>query len=202
MKILVVPGWYPNNLEPLNGLFISDFVRLLRQTPLSIDTVYSDLNFRYLKKHIYAARSEVRVDQNQNKDYRITGPAWPKNNRLGFKQWRKKAQQAIEQYIKIEGTPDIIHAHTYLGAIISYDFSKRHNIPLVITEHYTGWINGAISKRHKSLSQLPFSHADLVTAVGSVLATQLESFSNSVAVVTTFIDTDVLQPDPSHTTDE
>ena len=201
MKILVVPGWYPNHLEPLNGLFISDFVRLLRQTPLSIDTVYSDLNIRYLKYHIYLTRSEIRVDQDHNKDYRHTGPTWPKNNAVGFQQWKTKAQRALERYIAIEGAPDIIHAHTYLGAIISYEFSKKLNIPFIITEHFTGWINGTISKRHKSYSELPFRHADLVTAVGRCLATQLESLSKSVEIVPNFIDTDVFKPDHSHRQD-
>ena len=177
-------------LQPLNGIYVQDQIELLRKNGLQVDLVYADLNIAYLMKGHFQKRRTIKIDHRGNKEYVLSGPTWPKNNLFGFKNWVKKYVLLIEDYIKKEGPPDIIWAHTYLGAIISSKI-QSFDIPFIVTVHFTGWINHTIPKLHKREGLKAFKRATAVCAVSKFLKDHLENtFHISCHLVPNFIDED------------
>jgi len=168
---------------------VRDQVRLLRHEGLSIDLVHADLNVAYLWHGHVTRKLVIRADQAGNKDYVITAPFWPKNSKCGLHGYIRSYSALVDHYILKEGRPDIIHAHTYLGAGVAKKVKQQFEIPYIVTEHYTGWLNGKISADHKKLGIEAFATADQILAVSHTLKDRLEFFTKrNVQVVPNFID--------------
>ena len=110
----------------------------MRAQGTMMDMVYLDYNIAYLAHKKWASLTKIHLDQYGNKDYIKSGPFWPKNNSWGLTRWVKAYVEWTHHYIEQEGLPDIIHAHTYLGAAVAYEIKKILNIPYVVTAHFTG----------------------------------------------------------------
>jgi len=100
--------------------------------------------------------------------YRVEGmyylPPSDYNNLFG---WVKAGMLAFEIYVKINGRPDIIHAHNALYAgILAEKISKKCNIPYIITEHSTAFARNLV-KDKRLLKQVnkSFTDASAVFAV-------------------------------------
>ncbi|MEL6389468.1 MAG: glycosyltransferase [Bacteroidota bacterium] len=188
-RILVIPGWYPSTLEPLNGDFIEHQVSIIRRAGYALDVVFYDGNIRYLSKGQISQCSRVSAYEQRSKDLVISGPTWPKNSVFGLHLWIKKfASHAIE-FGATYGKPDIIHAHTYLGGAVAKRIAELWDKPYVITEHYTGWMTGNYRKSHHRLAKAAFTNADKITAVSKSLGDCLSrEFAIQAEMVPNFID--------------
>ncbi|MCB9361779.1 MAG: glycosyltransferase [Flavobacteriales bacterium] len=62
-----------------------------------------------------------------------------------YEMWIKYGDFAFNHYIKKYGKPDVIHAHNmiYAGLLAVY-LNKKHNIPIVVTEHSSQYAMGKI----------------------------------------------------------
>lgn len=190
-------------MEPLNGDFIRNQVHLLREEGYVMDLVYADLNIRYLKNLQLTSGYHLQSDRNGNVDFIISGPFWPKNNIPGFRRWIRKYVQWIEIYFKMRGMPDIIHAHTYLGGIVSSIIKEKYHIPFLVTEHYTGWMDRSISAYHHKVGIESFQNADVITAVSTALQQCLKKkISKEVEVISNFIDTKLFKSSVRKSGDE
>jgi len=148
-RVLVITGWYPSIREPNNGDFVKEQVRLLRQEGLSIDVIYADLNIAYLLDGRSNRRTQTNLCKDRNREVIVSGPFWPKNQTWGLNQWIQQYAMIVIQQLKRDslfGIPNIIHAHTYLGGAVASMIKRKQGIPYIITEHYTGWIDGSIKK--------------------------------------------------------
>ena len=164
----------------------------MRHHGVHMDLVHNDLNIRYLLNGLWQSQLKIRQDQFGNIDYLKFGPSWPKNNRWGLKMWQKKNLAFIESYFKEFGMPEIVHAHTYLGAILASAMSTRHRIPFVVTTHYTGWLDGRIRPLHQKMAEEAFSKARKVFAVSKTLAHHISSSTSlEVEVMPNFVNTDL-----------
>lgn len=200
--ILVISGWYPSYLEPLNGDFVKDQVALLRRHGQRVDVVYADLNIAYLARRQMSKRQYTHQDITGNNTTTISGPTWPKNTSWGLKQWIKSYAQLISEHISACGRPSLIHAHTYLGGAVAKCIADSHHIPYLITEHYTGWMTGHYRRSHLSIATSAFAHARAVTSVSSALADSLKSLAGiSASVLPNFIDTTLFAPIDRQTTE-
>ena len=147
----------------------------------------------------WSRRITLSSDEQGNIDSVCRGPFWPKNNFLGMGRWIQVYVSWVEQYFLHKGKPHIIHAHTYLGALIAHEVKKKHQIPYLVTEHYTGWMDGTIRKSHKLLAKKAFKNADLVSAVSPALRDVLiQEVKVEVKVIPNFIDTGLFAFDTDH----
>lgn len=88
----------------------------------------------------------------------------------------------------------MVHAHTYIGAIIAREIKKTHKLPFIVKEHYTGWIDGTIREYHLRKGIDAFTDANIVTAVSKSLAYALEEQIQKAVVVTpNFIDAKIFR---------
>jgi len=134
MHILEIPSFFP----PYGGEFcieqskaltmMGHKVRILANVQLSIKRSYKDFFFAHTSSEtkdyegITAVRREMR--------------GLPKCVRPNVKRWIKGITSMFDDYIKVYGKPDIIHAHCakwagYAALLIK----KQYSIPYIITEH-------------------------------------------------------------------
>lgn len=113
----------------------------------------------------------------------------PRNSKLGMQRWLIIFQKQIDRYLLTHPKPSVIHAHTYLGAWAAIKASKDHDIPLVVTEHFTGLLSGNISDLHDEIAKRAYKECNKIYAVSHALAQSVRGRYNvRVDVVPNFID--------------
>ena len=144
-QILVLPSWYPNQLDKFAGDFIQRHVK-------AISALRSQYIIYVVKDEFAKITSDVFIDTHVNELYtekiiyyhcKKTGIrvldkliSQLKLNQLYFK--------AINEYVNINGTPALIHVHVILKAgLIALWASKKWNIPFIISEHWSVFLEEA-----------------------------------------------------------
>jgi Glycosyltransferase len=185
-------------LEPLNGIFVKDQLRLLRQAGVRVDLVHADLNVAYLlKKNQWKKDNQLQIDNDGNIDLILSGPTLPKNNRFGFKKWIQYYIRLVETYISAYGLPHLIHAHTYLGAIVAHQLKEKMGLSFIVTLHFTGWIKGGLVDHHKRLALAALRESSQIICVSNDLKKALTDRSALESIVVpNFIDESLFVPPP------
>ena len=158
---LIIPSWYPTDEQPLNGIFvqkhveaISGFHNVIVMYVTGADTQRTQekrISDSYVKyTHYYAESSSRGLNQlkyiwSQIKAYRYI----------------------VDKY----GRPELLHLHVIFPAgMFVYLLLLLYNIPLIITEHWTGYTDEdgrymklpAIARR---ITEVLFSKAEKVSLV-------------------------------------
>ncbi len=151
----------------------------------------------------YSNIESIELDHSGNKTIIRSGPFWPKNNRWGLIKWVKAYVTHIRDYINQYGAPELIHAHTYLGAMVAEELQKDFTIPYIVTEHYTGWMDGSIRKHHRELGAEALNGAKKVLAVSKSLKDAIQPWINQeIEVSPNFIDIEIFKPDASEKSED
>ena len=144
MKAVWLVSWYPNKLSPYDGDFIK---RHAEATSL-----FEDVNVIFLKKDEKGLLTKtVLVEENQSGRLHETIIYYhvPKRFALLDKifsatRYRRLYQQAINNYLEKNGRPGIIHVHVGMKAgLAALWLSKKIDVPIVLTEHWTGFLKEA-----------------------------------------------------------
>jgi len=197
MNIYIIPSWYPDNENPLDGIFVREQAEALAEFHEDINFIVSicsnnylsisrpDIYFKTLKKFKSSAKIEVSLRKNLIELY---------NSALT---WTPKLGGEINNIVKAHesnflkarsefGEIDLIHAHvSFPGGFAAMELKKKYNIPYVITEHMGPFPfekfleNGNISSK---ISE-PLRNADRVIAVSSSLSKKIESFKIPTPVI-------------------
>ena len=123
--------------------------------------------------------------------HEFTSRYWsiPRRGNIGMNSWRKKFINEVLKYIDRVGTPDIIHAHTFLGGWVAHAIKEQLNIPYVITEHSTQVLENNLSRTHDNIANESYGNADAVLTVGQKLADVITNkYRVETQVVPNFID--------------
>ncbi len=166
-KRLIVTRWYPTDENPIHGVFVREFVKA---TAVFNDVVilFGELLENYSSKRLY----EIKDDFDGNiRTIRFKYRSRPFRihriiNLIGFMHCLLKLKR--EKY-----RPDIIHFHEYLASLPVLVYSRIFRIPLVITEHYTGFVRGVLSRSEKFMARFILKQADIVLPVSEYLKNAL-----------------------------
>lgn len=173
---------------PTEGDFVKHQIALLRGEGLSIDLVYCDMSIHNWSNLI--KRNKTINHTGQCVDIVHSKWFWPRNTWWAMAKWKESYVKEVRAYIDHHGVPDLIHAHTYLGAWVGSAIKSTYNIPLVVTEHYTKIQDGTISQLHDSIAKEAYAHSDKIIAVSTALAEKIKAkYHHSAIVLPNFIDT-------------
>lgn len=110
--------------------------------------------------------------------YRINGFYYtePTESNMAFS-WVKAGLTAYKQYIKQNGTPDIIHAHNAVYAgVLAAKIKEKYGVKYIITEHSSDMFNDRIQdKKLQQHIRAAYSHADGLNAVSEKFAGHLNN---------------------------
>lgn len=165
--ILFIPSWYPNSKNDLEGIFNQDFAMMM-SNHLKI-SVIAIVSVKGISRHKFYANQpnenliewviEIPEREGFTKIFNYI-------NRVRlFWKFKKRIQKKI-------GTIDLVHASVAWPAGYYASLCKRYNkIPMVITEHYTGYFkeDGSLTGRRSIWSYSMLRLADAVTTVSGKL---------------------------------
>jgi L-malate glycosyltransferase len=198
IEVLVLPSFYPTSLNPALGSFFASQVKALSNSGVSINVHYveqSSLRFLSIKK-IFQNRFQFQLSKDAGwSEYRILG--WNIPGVLGVYIWKFLTIRLVERYIKLNGKPDLIHAHNFFYAgHVSLFFKKKYKIPIVLTEHDSGFIMNEHSAQKTAFVEKGIKDIDQVLAVSKGLARSVQSYDKtiSIEVIPNIVDTDFFVP--------
>lgn len=133
-KILWLCSWYPDKREPFNGDFI--------QRHAYAAALHNDIYVIHVVEDISEDAGETTqvINQTDGLTENIIYYKRPSSflgKLFSYYRWLVVSRKAIQQYVKENGKPELVHVHIPIRAGISGLWAKRkYNIPYVVTEHW------------------------------------------------------------------
>jgi glycosyltransferase involved in cell wall biosynthesis len=193
--ILFLCSWYPNKIQPTNGNFIQKHAEAV-----SLSNTVTVINIQP-DPRIKKIEFVEKLSENLNTII-IYIPV--KNNPLfKYLSYKKAFKQAFKRAEEIFGKIELIHLHHLfpLGYLI-----QNINIPLVITEHYSGFtLDNKLDSKQIKLAQKLFRKACKITVVSEYLKENVNKYlqdSSKIEVIGNVIDTEIFKPIEKNTLDK
>jgi glycosyltransferase involved in cell wall biosynthesis len=150
VHILIVPSEYPTNDHKLGGIFVKEQKDYLAKHH-KIGVIYIYLySVRKLFSKLIFQTGQIK----KNKDKIIIFfPRIPYFKYINYLIHRFLFIKIFKIYVKKNGRPDLLHVHFSEFSIWSaYIIKKNYNIPYVLTEHSTDFLDGKYNKKYKEKS--------------------------------------------------
>ncbi len=174
MNIYIVPAWYPENEKDLNGIFVREQAHALAGRGHNVTVVH--IEYVSVTRVFKQPWRSKRVWQDGNVRtifYKAIVPIVGKLSDLQDKYISNMYTKILKNLIdedKANGMepPDLIHAHvSHSCAYYCIKASKFLQIPLVVTEHYSGLILGTASDKDYARVKKTIENSDAFIFVGS-----------------------------------
>lgn len=176
MHVLIVPSWYSTPTAPTRGSFFREQALALKNQGIKVTVANcSFLGFKDFGKLSLINKvfndNGINVYSNVTYSYLYHKMYFNPMPYLYIKKL-KKLYKVIE---RIEGKPDIIHAHSCLWAgPAAIELGNIYNIPTVITEHNTAFSRNLLNKFEINYVKNALNNADKVIAVSNGLKKDLK----------------------------
>lgn len=176
MHILVIPSWYPTQPADLNGVFFREQAQGLRRSGQRVGIIAPQ--FRSLRNWSKTLRGPYGREYLKDDDLTTLFDhnlfLLPRVPHVDLRRWVQSGLALFSEYIKTEGTPDLIHAHCLVRAgVLANLIHNRTGIPYCVTEHSSSFARGRV--REWQLPEMRRSAASSAArfAVSRQLATLL-----------------------------
>ena len=191
LKVLYIPSWYPSDKNTVAGIFIKEHAKAASLYN-DVVVIYGESSERSLKKlwEIYSDKNEddirtIRIVYKKSPIRIITLIIYI------WSVWR------IFRKLLMEGwKPDLIHAHVYSAGIPSIILGKIYRIPVIITEHWSGFSRHTLSRFQLLGARFVMNRANMILPVSKSLekAIKLYGINNKFEVVPNVVNTDLFYP--------
>jgi L-malate glycosyltransferase len=185
MRLLIIPSWYVTEDNPNNGIFFKEQAESLANSGVEVVVAYPDLRFKLgtLRRGIY-------------KDYNAKVPTYiyrkrtltPFIERGRWPQRIKMLEKLYERVCRDIGEPDIVHLHSCRMGIETVELCRRHDLPLVYTEHYSG-IMGTMDDELKQQLYTTLEGCNCAIAVSEDLKARMVSKRPDTIFIPNLVDT-------------
>ena len=182
----MLPRWYPNRLDIQLGIFIQRQL-LLMQEEYDFYLVYVqavpnlDRAYEKVKSHSHGFTEHVVYFRSASGPFRKI---------LNFLRYRKAQRMGLED---LPNSFDLCHIHVpYRSAMPALKRKKSHKTPYLITEHWSGHLNGKFTDKN-AIDQWLYKRlvkgADKISTVSQVLQKAfLENTGISSVVIPNYIE--------------
>lgn len=139
MHVLIIPSWYPETPEDVDGIFFRLQAQALRRSGLKIGvTAPVFRSMRGKPASVVNGGYGIRSYTEENIPTYVYKSMYffPRLPYLDRHRWVRAGWKLFEHYVRDHGTPDIIHAHSMNHAgILAQQIHEKTGIPFVLTEH-------------------------------------------------------------------
>lgn len=192
--ILFLSSWYPNRVQPTNGNFIQKHAEVA-----SLANKVSVINIQPDQR---VNKTEITIKKTENLQTIIVYIPIKSNPLLKYLSYRKAYKLASKYAEEDFGPINIIHLnHLFpLGYLI-----QKSKLPLIITEHYSGFTLDKLDSNQEKLTKKLFSKANKIIAVSDFLKQNLAKYSDTldkIEVIGNLIDTEIFYPIDKSTKDK
>lgn len=181
MHILIIPSWYPDerNINDVNGIFFKELAEAYAQQGNTVSVLAHFIPFPLHPKKIknFLIRKSYQTI-NRVQTYNVKFLNWSGYRHIDDSSSIEAAVKWFGRYIRKNGCPQVIHAHSIFNAgLLALKIKEKYNVPYYLTEHGT-WFLKEMPDDAMKVAKKVFRNAKQYTAVGSVLLNKLiESFN-------------------------
>lgn len=190
--ILHLPKWYPHPADVQNGVFIKKHIGVAAEKyncSVVFVTSARQKTLFHLESQFDEGVFTVKVFFKEFNHQNLLKPIVH-----AFRYF-----VALREGLKIVqhkfGKPDLIHAHILLRTgLIAWFYGIYFNIPFIITEHWSGFINGNFDKKspvYRKLVEFVSGRAEKIIVVSGILKEALEKLgikNSKISVVPNVVD--------------
>lgn len=174
LKVLFITSWYPTKEHPLLGVFVREHAKAvgLYDNVVVLNCVGRDPNL----KNLWRMQQETDDSLTEGiPTYRVwyRPPTIPK---IWYAAYLWGVFQAFRSIVAKGFCPDIIHAHVYEAAVPAVLIGKAYRIPVVVTEHSSGFPMRRLPRQDVRMARFAFSKADMVLPVSLSLQKAIENY--------------------------
>lgn len=192
LKILFIPARYPEKYHPANGIFIREHARAV-SCYNEVVVLYTENRPRETDSGGYRYSSELLEEGIRTIRYHSSIGHSP------LSLWRRciLLYRGISFLFRTGWFPDIIHAHIYGAAFPAVLMKKIFNIPLVISEHSSGFIQKNLRPVEVLKARLAFNHADIVLPVSKHLLEAIKEYrmGRNFQILPNTVNTELFYPE-------
>lgn len=194
LRVLFVTSWYPTKDQPVAGVFVREHAKAVQ--------LYDDVTVLHLAGWDPNLAScwhlERETDRNLTEgipSYRVLYRRSPVPN-TSYVMYLWSCIRAFRYLVGEVGRPDIIHAHIYTAGVPAGLIGRLHGIPMVITEHTSGFPRKTIEGLDAWKARLAFRWADVVMPVSVFLRRAIEELRVRARfeVIPNVVDTSLFHP--------
>jgi glycosyltransferase involved in cell wall biosynthesis len=189
-KVLIVPEWHPWPEAPVEGSWIREQARAAGLLNEVVVLTTRPGPARAWPRFAIGERVEDGV-----RTVRVRYSAHPVP-KLSFLV-RLRAMSLGVARLEAEGfRPDLVHAHVFSAGLPASFLARRVGVPLVVSEHYTGFPRGTLSRWDRFVARIAFRRAALVCPASADLGRHLTRLAPRARIrpMPNVVDTDVFTP--------
>ncbi len=179
MHALIIPSWYPETPDDVNGIFFRLQAQALQRSGVQVGVLAN--MFRSLRNQAHTVFNKEGYGFSEYVEADIPTYAYksmlffPKVPYLDRNRRIAAGLKLFHRYVAKHGKPDVIHAHCLNeGGLIAYKIHQLTGIPYVITEHSTTYARNMIQSWQRPLMQKAAEHAAARIAVSRDFAQLLK----------------------------
>ena len=200
LKILFIPRWYPNRVNPLNGVFIQRHaLSVAIQHKVAVLFVNADPN---MKNKVYNVESTVEEGITAVRVYYNNSfPNIPLiSSFIKFYRYLRACKIGIKVVNEKFGIPDVSHIHVLSRTFFSaFYYQFFYKTPFVVSEQWSGYLpeDGTYKGLFKKmLTAIAVRKASAVTTVSSSLKNAMlaHGLKNNYTVIPNVVDTKLFCP--------
>ena len=140
MHVLILPSWYPETPDDVDGIFFRQQAQALQRAGLTVGVIAPQFrSMRGRPDTLFSTQYGFRqyVEQDVPTFVYQTMYFFPRM-RIDRDRWVRAGKKLFARYVAQHGKPDILHAHCMNHAgILAHAIHQETGIPYVITEHST-----------------------------------------------------------------
>ncbi len=188
-RVLIVPEWYPWDDRPYHGVFCREQARTVAESHDVVVLAY-------------------RVDPELRVPFRIEESVEDGLRTFRLRFWHVRLPKldgaskligcrAVLARLRLSGwAPDLIHAHEYQAGRTALMLGRLARVPLVVSEHYSGFALGSVPPRDLAEARRVFERAATVSPVSRDLASRLRKVAPGARFesVPNAVDTRIFHP--------
>jgi len=197
IKVLFLAGWYPNEDNPVSGIFIKRHAEAVSR--------YCDVAVLYI--HNGTSRKETTVEytlEDTIKTFRVYAKSTQIKNRILrflanriYQNFFLCSYKGLKVIQKEFGRPEIIHVHVTLPmGILAVMLNVLAGIPFIITEHFSDFLHQTKNPLSYIQLKMILQKSKCICPVSNSLKLNMEEFywCNNYQVIPNVINTDFFTP--------
>lgn len=193
LRVLFLTSWYPTADQPVSGVFVREHAKAV--------SLYDDVTVAHLVGYDPGVRGLWKIERETDQGltegiptYRVRhGRPAPRTSLVLY------LLSAWATYLRVRKdgfVPDVIHAHVFSAGLPAVLLRPLHRLPVVVSEHFTGFPRRSLSKRDARLARFALRHARRVLPVSRHLQESIERYGihPQFTVVPNVVDTRLFHP--------
>lgn len=188
MHILLLPSWYPETPDSLDGIFFRQQAHALARAGLRVGVVAPLFRSPRRWREILTGRYGENIFSETSSPHASGGdcliPTYTAHNtylcpplpHFDRERWLAAGMRLFGRYLKEQGRPDLLHVHAVNhGGILARRIAAKHNIPYIVTEHSSTYARGLIRRWQRPAMNQAAAGAAVRLAVSPSFCRLLES---------------------------